>query len=94
MWEELLSRRQYVTNWPFPQFGAIYDAYGAVVGREVEIHGRSMSVSKLAITKPSAHWAHWFKILCISVWLRLLHYINSQMHHHQKPRDIRKPWTF
>ena len=54
MGEELLSRSQYVTNWPFPQFGAIYDAYGAVVGREVEIHGRSASVSKLAITKPSA----------------------------------------
>ena len=51
MWEELLSRSQYVTNWPFPQFGAIYDAYGVVVGREVEIHGRSTSVSKLAITK-------------------------------------------
>ena len=52
MEEELLSRSQYVTNWPFPQFGAIYDAYGAVVGHEVEIHGRSASVSKLAIQNP------------------------------------------
>ena len=44
MGEELLSWSQYVTNWPFPRFGAIYDAYGAVVGCEVEIHGRSASV--------------------------------------------------
>ena len=73
MGEELLPRSQYVTNWPFLQLGAIYDAYGAVVGREVEIHGRSMSVSKLAITKPSALCAHWFNILCISAWLWLLH---------------------
>ena len=55
MGEELVSWSQYVTNWPFPQFGAIYDAYGAIVGREVEIHGKGASVSKQAITKPSAH---------------------------------------
>ena len=54
MGEELLSWRQYVTNWPFLQFGAIYKAYGAVDGHEVVIHGRSSSVSKLAITKLSA----------------------------------------